>query len=53
MFLFIIFTIRKVGLQEHIKMVESEWNKDPQREKLVLFIGYLSVKEKTRKRSNE
>jgi len=28
-------------------MVESEWNKNPYREELVLFIGYLSLKEKT------
>jgi len=28
-------------------MVESEWNKDPEREELVLFIGYLSLKKKT------
>ena len=34
-------------------MVESEWNKDPEREELVLFIGYLSLKEKTWKRPNE
>jgi hypothetical protein len=34
-------------------MVESEWNKDPYRKELVLFIGYLSLKEKTRKRPNE
>jgi len=38
---------REVGLQKDIKMVESEWNKDPKREELVLFIGYLSLKEKT------
>jgi len=42
-----------MGLQKDITMVESEWNKDPYREELVLFIGYLSLKEKTRKRSNE
>jgi len=28
-------------------MVESEWNKDPYREEMVLFIGYISLKEKT------
>ena len=33
-------------------MVESEWNKDPYREELVLFI-YLSLKEKTRKRPKD
>jgi len=38
-----------VGLQEDIKMVESEWNKDPYRQELVQFISYLSLKEKTRK----
>ena len=44
---------RRVGFQKDIKMVESEWNKDPYRKELVLFIGYLSLKEKTRKRPNE
>jgi len=32
-----------VGLQKDIKMVESEWNKDPYRKELVLFIGVISV----------
>jgi len=36
-----------MGLSKDIKVVESEWNKDPYREELVLFIGYLSHKEKT------
>jgi hypothetical protein len=34
-------------------MVKSELHIDPYREELVLFIGYLSLKEKTRKRLGE
>jgi len=34
-------------------MVESEWGKDPYREELVLFICYLGLKKKTRKRFKE
>jgi hypothetical protein len=34
-------------------MVESEWNKDSYREELVLFISYLSLEEKARKRYKE
>jgi hypothetical protein len=42
-----------VELSKDITMVESEWNKDPYRKELVLFISYLSLKEKTRKRPHE
>jgi len=42
-----------VGVQKDITVVEAERNKDPYREEAVLFIGYLSLKEKIRKRSNE
>jgi len=34
-------------------MVEPEWNKDPFRKEMVLFIYYFSLKEKTRKRPSE
>jgi hypothetical protein len=36
-----------VGVQKDITVVESEWNKDPYREEMVLFISYLSLKKKT------
>jgi hypothetical protein len=36
------------GLSKDIPMVESEWNKDPYSEEMVLLIGYLGLEEKTR-----
>jgi hypothetical protein len=41
------YNIEAWGLSKDIQMVESEWNKDPNREEMVQFIGNLSLKEKT------